>query len=393
MFRSKKNIVAVISSVLVILVVARVSNNNDTAVFSKTPQPITRTAVQSVIVTPLKVATTVYGHETAVLAQRGPATALPVLSRFTSPDNQFVLAMNLPEIIVGDAPIRSPYLRAQSVTDQVQVNKTRFPLPQNRPDLYLEPDQYQNLNSSLRADESIVTASIMPPPPSLPLNANAPQVSLVITALGFNAGATARAIESLPREIVFAFPPVVNDIKKWEAMARQRGHTTLLEVPMEPMNYPVVNPGNMTLLTSLSVTENTERLKQALAAAPQVAGITNYLGARFTARESTLAPLLQGLKKEGYFVFENIPTARSQMKNVSKKLGLGYASSHYTINPNKTAAHIRKEFEALTRLAQKKGYATGVIALDAHVVLPEVEKWIQTLNKKGVRLTTLEPTF
>ena len=54
--------------------------------------------------------------------------------------------------------------------------------------------------------------------------------------------------------------PYGAEVERLAALARSEGHEILLQVPMEPFNYPDNDPGPQTLLTSLTPEQNLERL-------------------------------------------------------------------------------------------------------------------------------------
>ena len=56
-------------------------------------------------------------------------------------------------------------------------------------------------------------------------------------------------------------------------MAQRAGHEIFLDIPMEPVGYPVNDPGPLTLLTSLGAVGNLSRLEKALGRTEGYAGV------------------------------------------------------------------------------------------------------------------------
>lgn len=73
------------------------------------------------------------------------------------------------------------------------------------------------------------------------------RVAIVIGGLGLSQTGTQSAIERLPEEVTLAFAPHGNSISRWMTTARRSGHEILLQIPMEPFDYPNINPGRNTL--------------------------------------------------------------------------------------------------------------------------------------------------
>jgi hypothetical protein len=87
-----------------------------------------------------------------------------------------------------------------------------------------------------------------------------PRIAIVLTGLGVGAKITETAIAKLPGAMTLAFVPYGTDIETLIAKAREDSHEVLLQVPMEPADYPDNDPGPQTLLTSLPPEQNIDRL-------------------------------------------------------------------------------------------------------------------------------------
>ena len=93
----------------------------------------------------------------------------------------------------------------------------------------------------------------------IPGKPDAVRVALIIEGLGVSAKDTAEAIARLPGAVTLAFVPYGSDAAL-AGRARAAGHEILLQVPMEPFDYPDNDPGPETLLTSLAAQQNVDRL-------------------------------------------------------------------------------------------------------------------------------------
>ncbi|WP_275428417.1 divergent polysaccharide deacetylase family protein, partial [Enterobacter cloacae] len=73
--------------------------------------------------------------------------------------------------------------------------------------------------------------------------------------LGMSQTGTQQAIAMLPAEVTLAFAPEGNSLIRWMQTARQNGHELLMQVPLEPFDYPRVNPGRNTLTVDAPAAE------------------------------------------------------------------------------------------------------------------------------------------
>ena len=82
--------------------------------------------------------------------------------------------------------------------------------------------------------------------------ARMPSIAIVIGGLGVGAAKTSDAIMKLPPAVTLAFTPYGSDPGKLVERARAQRHEVLLQIPMEPFDYPDNDPGPQTLLTTLA---------------------------------------------------------------------------------------------------------------------------------------------
>src|SRR5690606_455059 len=92
--------------------------------------------------------------------------------------------------------------------------------------------------------------------PAPPLDRSTPRIAIVLGGMGLSTIGTEGAIRSLPEEITLAFAPYGRELDRLTGLARQSGHEVLLQVPLEPFDYPNNDPGPHTLLTGLSERQN-----------------------------------------------------------------------------------------------------------------------------------------
>ena len=64
------------------------------------------------------------------------------------------------------------------------------------------------------------------------------RVAIVIGGLGLSQTGTQAAIAKLPAEMTLAFAPQGNSIGRWMQEARRKGHEIVMQVPLEPFDYP-----------------------------------------------------------------------------------------------------------------------------------------------------------
>jgi len=218
--------------------------------------------------------------------------------------------------------------------------------------------------------------------------AKMPVVAIVVGGLGVGAAKTADAIMKLPPAVTLAFTPYGADPTKLAERARAQRHEILLQVPMEPFDYPDNDPGPQTLLTSLPPEQNIDRLYWHLSRFQGYAGIANFMGARFLATDAVMQPIMREAAKRGLGYLDDGSTPRSVASSLAAGQAMPFAKADFTIDAVPTSAEIDRTLIKLETLAKERGLAVGV-ASALPISIERIAAWIKTLDSRGIMLVPL----
>jgi polysaccharide deacetylase 2 family uncharacterized protein YibQ len=215
--------------------------------------------------------------------------------------------------------------------------------------------------------------------------ANTPKISLIVGGLGMTQKHTLAAINELPPEVTLSFVPYANDLQGWINKARAAGHEVLLELPMEPYDYPNVDTGPYTLLTTAKPDENIRRLNLLLGKASGYFGVTNYQGAKFATDAHAATPVFQALKSRGLIFVNDGAAARSVLPDTAKTTGLAFDVADRIVDVEPSADAIDRQLLQLEATALQNGDAVGV-GYAYPVTIEQFRIWTQGLKAKGYQL-------
>ena len=215
-----------------------------------------------------------------------------------------------------------------------------------------------------------------------------PRVAILLGGMGMSQSATNAAIQQLPGEVTLAFAAYAPNLDDWIAQARAAGHEVMLQVPMEPFNYPANDPGPHTLLTSLSPEENIERLEWLLSRFVGYVGVTNFMGSKFTASPDHLRPVLHNLKERGLMVLDSRASRNSVAAELSDEIGVPHAVNNRFVDSEASRVAIDGRLSELERIARATGTAVG-IGYPFPVTIERLAAWIETLDEKGLVLAPM----
>ena len=218
--------------------------------------------------------------------------------------------------------------------------------------------------------------------------AKMPVVAIVVGGLGVGAAKTTDAIMKLPAAVTLAFTPYGSDPTKLAERARAQRHEILLQVPMEPFDYPDNDPGPQTLLTTLNSEQNLDRMYWHMSRFQGYAGIANFMGGRFVVADSVMQPIVREAAKRGLGYFDDGSSPRSVAGSVAAAQAMPFAKADIAIDTVPTAVEIDHALSNLENLAKERGTAIGV-ASALPISIERIGAWAKTLENHGIMLVPL----
>jgi polysaccharide deacetylase 2 family uncharacterized protein YibQ len=218
--------------------------------------------------------------------------------------------------------------------------------------------------------------------------ATMPAIAIVIHGLGVGAAKTNDAIVKLPGAVTLAFTPYGADPAKLVQRARTQGHEVLLQVPMEPFDYPDNDPGPQTLLTNASAEQNIDRLHWHLSRFQGYAGLANFMGSRFVATDAAMQPVIREAARRGLAYFDDGAAPRSVAGQIAQSQAVPFAKADLTIDVVPTAVEIDRALAQLETIARQRGSAVGV-ASALPISIDRIASWTKVLEGRGILLVPL----
>ena len=217
---------------------------------------------------------------------------------------------------------------------------------------------------------------------------DAPRIAIIVGGLGISATGTADALAKLPTPVTLGFAPYGADLDRLAERARAENHEVLLQAPMEPFDYPDNDPGPQTLLTSLTPDQNIDRLHWQMSRFQGYVGIVSYMGARFTASEQSLAPVLRETAKRGLIYVDDGASPRSVASQFAGSHNLPFAKADVVIDAVPTPVEIDRALARLEMAARDHGTAVGLAnALPGTVT--RIAEWAKKVEARGFVLVPI----
>jgi uncharacterized protein len=226
-------------------------------------------------------------------------------------------------------------------------------------------------------------------PRQLPPNKkDSPLIAVVVGGLGISASGTADALAKLPASVTFALAPYGADLEKLAERARSEQHELLLQVPMEPFDYPDNDPGPQTLLTSLTSEQNLDRLHWLMSRFQGYVGLISYMGARFTASGQGLTPVLRDAAQRGLVYVDDGSSPRSTAGQLAGSHNLPFVKTDIVLDTVPTPTEIDRALARLEMRARDSGVAVGFAAAQP-ATIARIADWAKKVESRGIFLVPI----
>ena len=174
--------------------------------------------------------------------------------------------------------------------------KTRPPIKRLPPLVKMRPQPTAGIRPFEvfpKEDRPPVVPLPKPKPPAEAL----PKVAIIIDDLGYDQRIAQKFLD-LDAGLTFAVLPLAPHTRLIAATIFKKGGELMLHLPMEPLEYPSVDPGPGALLSSMSADDLIAQLRENLSDVPGIKGVNNHMGSKLTAESARLYQVFSVLKKE-----------------------------------------------------------------------------------------------
>jgi len=186
-----------------------------------------------------------------------------------------------------------------------------------------------------------------------------PKIAIIIDDIGYDKH-IAKKFFDLDAVLTFSILPYSTHDKSIARSANSKGFDVMLHLPMEPNEYPLINPGPGVLLTSMSPDQLIRQLNDDLDSIPFVKGVNNHMGSKMTTVSPQLHQIFSVLKKKRLFFIDSRTTADTICKPSAALFQIPFAQKDVFLDHITDPDSIRKEIRRLIRIATSHGEAIGI---------------------------------
>ena len=186
-----------------------------------------------------------------------------------------------------------------------------------------------------------------------------PKIAIIIDDLGYDLDMAFSFIR-LDLPLSFSVLPSAPFTEVIVQEANKEGRELILHLPMEPKNYPSVDPGPGTLFLSMDDHSIKLILDQDLKQIRGARGVNNHMGSSFTENRDKMLLVLKELKKRNLFYVDSRTTSGAVGYELARKIGLSAARRNVFLDNDLVPRAIKIQMERLLGKARHSGDAIGI---------------------------------
>lgn len=221
-----------------------------------------------------------------------------------------------------------------------------------------------------------------------------PKLAIVVDDFGYFAGSLLESFNNLHIEVTFAILPDKPHTRNVMEKAKKAGREVMIHIPMEPLNYPSVNPGPNPILVNLSEREIRRRMEQYIRQLPYASGANNHMGSLATSDRNTMEIVLDVLKKHSLFFVDSRTSGSSIAHDLAQEMNVLSARRDLFLDSPDVSE--RTFQERLSQLKQLKARQDSVLII-THCFdeerLDHIQRLIYEAEKMGFEIVRVSRLF
>jgi len=185
------------------------------------------------------------------------------------------------------------------------------------------------------------------------------RIAVIMDELGARADVFERVL-ALGRPITVGVLPDLPLSRRIAREAPRAGLEVALSLPLEPYQFPEVDPGPGVLLIAMPTEELMRRTRQLLLGVPGVVGVVSRMGSRFSEDRERMRAVLEVVRLQNLYFVDSVTTPHSAGYDVARTLGMRAARRQVFLDPDDRETTGRARLLEAERWAAERGTVIAI---------------------------------
>ncbi len=215
-------------------------------------------------------------------------------------------------------------------------------------------------------------------------------ISIVVDDFGDISGNLLDGFFELDKNVCFAiFPDQKHSVTTMQRASSQ-GRETLIHVPMEPIGYPRINPGENAILVQHSDSQISRMLNDFIETLPDAIGINNHMGSLATTDTGVMQAVMNTLREHDMAFLDSRTTNVSVAYQVAQKSHIkAFRNDIFLDSPNISQSTMEAKLNQIMRLSGSQNHVIAITHCHSADKLEYLKSFISRLKKAGFTLIPL----
>jgi polysaccharide deacetylase 2 family uncharacterized protein YibQ len=192
-------------------------------------------------------------------------------------------------------------------------------------------------------------------------------------------------IASWPYPVSGAVLPVLPGSGPAARALEESGKQVILHLPMEPRQYPRMQPGPGVVLRSHDEEQITRTVETDLESVPGAVGVSNHMGSAATADPRVMRAVARVLARRRLFFLDSRTTGATVAREAARQERVPAVSRRVFLDDVATEQAVGKALDELVLHARAEGFAVA-LGHPYPATLAVLERELPGLARRGVRL-------
>lgn len=206
------------------------------------------------------------------------------------------------------------------------------------------------------------------------------RLAIVIDDFGYQDRGLIASFCAILQPITFSIFPKEEQTVWTSEQALKCGHSVMVHLPMEPIDYPARDPGPHAIFTDFAPERIQKLTQDALLAVPGARGVNNHMGSRATEDAAAMLAVMGVIKERSLFFIDSMTSRQSVAYTVAQEAGIRSARNTMFLDHVEETDVVVKRLYALAERARIEGTVIGIghakegTLRALQQVLPELQK-------------------
>jgi len=211
-------------------------------------------------------------------------------------------------------------------------------------------------------DEGFIPVDEAPVAPSAATKTpgkGARKIVLIIDDVGYENQPLEKAA-AIDARLNFAVIPGTPRATRSAEFLASRGFEVLCHLPMEPLDYPNVSPGDRAIFTSMPDDEIRRLARENIDSIPYVKGVNNHMGSRATRDRRVMQSVADVLLQEGVYFIDSRTAGSSIAAQVTRSAGIPTGTRDVFLDDDPSERAVRRQLKLLAHLSESRKFVIGI---------------------------------